>query len=268
MDKRKSEATRIWREIVAAHPKDAVAVAKTADLFRQANINDEAIALYKQAIELAPAEPQYREYLGEFYHVLKRPDDALATWKPIAEGPRHTAANVARLAEVFNSFGYADQAIAAIAEACQLDPKDFSLQLMAAEYHGRAQKYDEALKFIDAAQKLAANDDERESVIKGRIEVLQSSRRLEDETESLAAKLSQNEAAGAEEWHVLARYYEADRRWSDATHAVERALAKTSRSSRSWPPRRESPNCRATLRRPRRQTGNWRKPTGARAATI
>jgi tetratricopeptide (TPR) repeat protein len=229
-EKRKAAATRIWREMVTSHPKDAVTISQVADLFRQANINDEAIALYQKAIELAPEEPQYREYLGEFYHVLKRPEDALATWRAIAEGPRRTAVNVARLAEVYNSFGYLDQAIVEIATACQLDPKDFSLELTAADYHGRADKYDEALAFVAAAEKLAANDDERESVIKARVEVLQSSRRLDDEIERMAAKVGADQTASAQDWHILARYYEADRRWSEATETIGRALDKDDKS--------------------------------------
>ncbi len=230
VEKRKAEATRIWREIVAAHANDAVTISQVADLFRQANINDEAIALYQKSIELAPEEPQYREYLGEFQHVLKRPEEALATWRAIAEGPRRTAANVARLAEVYNSFGYLEQAITEIAAACQLDAKDFGLELTAADYHGRAQKYDEAESFIAAAEKLAANDDERESVIKARIEVLQSSRRLDEETETMAAKVAGDPVASVQDWHVLARYYEADRRWNEATEAIDRAIAKDAKS--------------------------------------
>ena len=138
MDKRKAEATRIWRQMVAAHANDAVTISQVADLFRQANINDDAISLYSKAIELKPEDPQYREYLGEFYHVLKRSEDALNTWRAIADGSRHTAVNAAQLAQVYNNFGYADESIAEIADACKLDPKDFALELTAADYFGRA----------------------------------------------------------------------------------------------------------------------------------
>ena len=49
-----------------------------ADLFRSAEMLDEAIALYKSAVAKAPGSPQYAEYLGEFYHRLKRPADAMS----------------------------------------------------------------------------------------------------------------------------------------------------------------------------------------------
>ena len=224
-DVRKTEATKIWSRIVAARPDDALTNAQVADLYRQANLNDEAIALYKKAIKLSSNDPQYREYLGEFYHILKRSDDAQATWSAIADGPRHNAVNVARLAEVYNSFGYLDQAVEQIAEACRLEPKEFTLHSRAAEYHVRAGKFEEALKFIDVATNLAENDEQRDSALRGRIEVFQSSRKLDDEIERLQAKLDVSKEASSNDWHTLARYLEADRRWAEATEAVEEALS-------------------------------------------
>jgi tetratricopeptide (TPR) repeat protein len=230
LENRKVEATKIWHEIVAARPKDAVVISQVADLFRQASINDEAISLYRKAIELAPADPQYREYLGEFYHVLKRSEDALATWRAIADGSRRNAVNVARLAEVYNSFGYTEQAASEIAAACKLDAKDFNNQLKAAEYFGKADKFDEALGFVSAAERLAANDDERETVIKSRIEIFQNSHRLEEEISQLAAKVAANQAAAPQGWYILARYYEADRRWNEASNAIDRMLTLDAKS--------------------------------------
>src|SRR5262249_34904375 len=65
---RKKAAAAVWRRSVEARPKDAAIAVQVADLFRQAEMPEEAIALYKKAIELAPGSPQYYEYLGEYYH--------------------------------------------------------------------------------------------------------------------------------------------------------------------------------------------------------
>ncbi len=229
-EKRQAEATRIWKKILAARTDDAITIAQVADLFRQSNMNDQALSLYQQAVAQAPNQPQYREYLGEFYHILKRPEDALATWTAIAEGERHTAGNVARLAEIYNSFGYLDEAASQIADACRLDPKDFSLQLKAADYHARSGEYKQALAFIDHANKLAATADEQESVITQRIEVFRASRSLDEEITALAAVVLKDKNAASSQWRTLARYYQADNRWADAAEAIDTALKKDPKS--------------------------------------
>ncbi len=87
---------------------------------------EQAEQLYRRAVELAPADPQYREYLGEFLHIQKRPEEALVVWSGIAEGDRRNAVNMTRLAEVYNSFGFPEKAVVEIAEAVSQDPKDFA----------------------------------------------------------------------------------------------------------------------------------------------
>src|SRR5439155_9028963 len=114
---RKRNAAAVWRRLVEARPKDPAIATQVADLFRRAEMPDEAIALYRKAVELAPDSPQYREYLGEYYHALKRTDDALAAWRPIAAGANRNPKNLARLAEVLAGFGYQDEAIATVESA-------------------------------------------------------------------------------------------------------------------------------------------------------
>src|SRR5262249_4197982 len=88
---RKQAAYDVWKRLLDKRPKDPVVTAQVADLLRAAGMTDEAIALYKRAIELAPEAPQYREYLGEYYHSLKRSKEALEAWRPIAEGANRNA---------------------------------------------------------------------------------------------------------------------------------------------------------------------------------
>ena len=223
-DDRKREAVRIWNQILATRPDDALTVSQVADLFRQNKINDQAEQLYRKAVVLAPNDPQYREYLGEFLHIQGRSEEALQIWAGIAEGTRHTAVNVNRRAEVYNSFGFSEQATVEIAEALKLDPKDFSLHIRAADYHLKAGKYDIALEFVASAEALAVNDDERDAVIQQRIEVLQVSQRLDEVADELLAKLDQQSEVTSTEWYLAARYMEAARRWPLATEAVDKAM--------------------------------------------
>ncbi|MCA9034366.1 MAG: DUF1583 domain-containing protein [Planctomycetaceae bacterium] len=227
---RRQEAVRIWNQILETRPDDALTTSQVADLLRQNKLNERAEQLYRRAIELAPADPQYREYLGEFLHIQKRSDEALIVWSGIAEGDRRNAANITRLAEVYNSFGFSDKAIIEIAEAVSMDPGDFSLQIRSADYHMKAAKFDEALAFVNAADMLASNDDERDAVIQQRIEVLQASQRLDSVADELLATLKRKGDATRNDWYTVARYLEAARRWADANEAIDNAIAIDSRS--------------------------------------
>lgn len=186
---RKAAAVAIWRRMSEAKPKDALVASQVADLFRQSELTDEALAMYAKAIELAPEASQYREYLGEYFHRLNRRDEALATWRKIADGKNKTAANLGRLAEVFAGFGYLNEAITANAEALKLDKKDFSLWLKQADYLHQAERFDDALAQLTTADALAANDEEREAVLSREIKSRQGNNTLKTRIEELRREL-------------------------------------------------------------------------------
>ena len=221
---RKARAAKIWNQILTARPDDALTVSQVADLFRQNKLNEEAEQLYRRAMTLAPGDPQYREYLGEFLHIQKRSEEALKIWEGITQGAQRNAVNITRLAEVYNSFCFPEKAIVEIAEAVQLDPRDFSLQIRAADYHAKAGKYDAAMSYVDAAGELVANEDERDAVVQQRIEVLQVSQKLDDAADQLLGQLKSKDDATSEQWYLVARYLEAGRRWPDATEAIDNAI--------------------------------------------
>lgn len=162
-DERRQAASTVWRKLLAARPNDAHAAAQVAELFRNADMSEEAIELYRKAIALAPDDIQYREYLGEYFQKLKQPEQALSTWREIATGSRRSATNIARLAELLARNELLTEAIDANAEACQLDPKDLNLQLKHADLLSKAGRHEEALKQLSVAQKLVANDEERDA---------------------------------------------------------------------------------------------------------
>ena len=162
---RKAAAAAIWQKLLLAKPNDAVATAQVADLLRQADMVDDALALYKKAIELAPTNPQYREYLGEYFHNLKRSEEAKAAWAKIAEGSNRNAKNLTRLAEVLAGFGYLKEAIAPLTEAVALETDNFSLRLMLAGYANRLERYDEAETQLETAAKLSERDEEKTAVV-------------------------------------------------------------------------------------------------------
>ncbi|MES2789222.1 MAG: DUF1583 domain-containing protein, partial [Planctomycetota bacterium] len=224
---RKLAATTLWKKLLEAKPTDPVVATQVADLFRHADLNDEALALYKKAVELAPDSAQYREYLGEYYHQLKRSNEALATWRQIAEGKNRTAPNLARLGEVLIGFGYLAEGTAALAEAVKLDPQGFDLQIRLAKALSQGGKYEDALQSLAQAEKLVTNAEESESVLQQQLLAFQASEKLPALIEALEKELAVPAADAAKQatrLYVLARYYEADRKLPEALRSALKSL--------------------------------------------
>ena len=228
---RKQDAAAIWRRLTTARPKDPLVASQVGELFRQAEMADEALELYRKAIALAPEQAQYREYLGEYFHSLKRKDEALAEWRAIAAGPLKTAPNVSRLAEVLASFGYLSEAVETNAEACKLDPKDFLLQVKQVDLLGQADKHDEALTQLAVVKNLAANDEEREAWLSRELRELQATEKLSSRITAVRSELegkgtessAKTDAEKVAQWFGLARACESLRQMKDAASAVTKA---------------------------------------------
>ncbi|MBN9121659.1 MAG: tetratricopeptide repeat protein, partial [Planctomycetes bacterium] len=227
---RRAAAAAVWKRLLDKKPNDPVTASQVADLMRSASATDEAIALYKRATALAPDAAQYREYLGEYYHSLKRADEALAAWRPIAEGKNRNAKNLARLAEVFAGFGYRKEAIAAMAEAVALDKTDFTLFMTYAELLHQDGQNDLALEQIAAASKRTSNPEEVEQVLVAQIKVYQAQDKLVDQITALEKEIGADANATAERWLRLARFYEANRQLDKASEAIGKAALKDAKS--------------------------------------
>lgn len=228
---RRKSAVEVWKRLLAARPNDPVSVSQVADLLRQAKFADEALELYRQAVTLAPNAPQYREYLGEYLHRLERRDEAVEVWKGIAAGEQRSTRNLVRLAEVYRGFGYREQSVAAMGEACSLDP-EFADILRYADLLHDAGSYDKALEQLDRARTLAENDEERDQILSQRIKTYVDSSRLAGEITALEQVTSAG--GSAEDWRTLAQYYDAGRRPVDAAAAIAKALERDPESPSTW----------------------------------
>lgn len=226
------EAKRIWNKMLEGHEDDPVIVTRVADLLRYAKLTEDAIELYKKAIALAPNNSQYREYLGEYYHILKRTADAKETWQQIAAGPRHSRETLVRLAEVYAGFGFDEDALKTMKEACDLDP-EFSDRLQYAVMLTDAGEFDEAHQQLDLALELAENDEELDNVLRQRIDAFLAANQLQSEIDKLQARLEGPAADSAKGWLRLAVYLQAISRTDQAVDAIERALALDEKSIRT-----------------------------------
>ena len=231
---RKAAAAGIWRKLLVKKPNDPVTTAQVADLLRQADLVDDALALYKKAAVLAPTNPQYHEYIGEYLHNLKRPDEARAAWAQIADGPNRNPKNLARLAEVLAGFGYLKEAMPPLTEAVKLEADNFDYRLKLADFLHRLERYDQAETELAAARRLAQKEEEKDAVLEARVKNDQAADRLPKRIEALTQELAGTPPGTAEQWSVLARYFEADAKLPEAVRAAERAIQIDPRSIPAW----------------------------------
>ena len=228
---RKAAAASVWKRLAGDDVKDPVAIAQAADLYRSAEMIDDALALYKRAIALAPDSAQYREYLGEYYHQLKRPADALATW---TAGSSKTAAEKGRLGEVLAGFGYRKEALGPLTEAVKLAPDDFDLRLKLADLLVPLDRPVDALVELAAAGKLADAPEQVEAVLTREIQAYQASKTLGKQVETLKGELDAGKDANADRWTRLSRYYEADGKSNEAIVSASKATASDPKSLVAW----------------------------------
>ncbi len=228
---RKAAASAVWKRLAGPEVKDAVTVAQAADLYRQAEMVDDAIALYRRAIALSPDSAQYREYLGEYYHQLKRPADALATW---TAAPAKSAAEKGRLGEVLAGFGYRKEALDPFVRAVKLAPDDFDLRVKLADLLVALDRPRDALAELAVATRLADAPERAEAALAREIAAYQAAKILGERVAALKGELDAGLDPNADRWTRLARYFEADGKPAEAIASAERATAADPKSIVAW----------------------------------
>ena len=203
-EKRLAEAEQVWRKLLTDRAEDPVAVTQVADWLRQAGAEEPARALYARAVELAPDDPRYREYLGEYLHVLGKSEEAVEVWNGLAAGGNRSVRTLARLSEVLGGFGYDARAAEAAAAADALDREEagsadpaageleFADRMRFAELFVRAENADAAQRQIAKAEALAVTPEERRAVLGAAIDADAAAGRLADRIAELKATAEEN----------------------------------------------------------------------------
>jgi tetratricopeptide (TPR) repeat protein len=223
MASRQEDAALVWGKLLAARPDDAHAALQVADLFRHAEMTKDAIKMFRRAIELAPEDIQYREYLGEYLYSLKRRGEAMGVLMNMATGPLETAPNAARLAEILAQYDELPQAIKVSAYACRLDPKNLDLLLRHSALLSRAKQHEEALQHLASFQKLVATDEERERWLQRELGELKSLDRLSVRILEVVSE-QERQPLSAERWYWLARAYEVNGQPREALNAIAKSV--------------------------------------------
>ncbi|MEI8379775.1 MAG: tetratricopeptide repeat protein, partial [Planctomycetota bacterium] len=227
-DKQKQMAAAVWRKLLTVRPNDAATAAFVADLFRQARMHDDALALYRRAIELAPDTVKYYEQIGDCQMQLKQTSEALATWRDMTAGNRRTAANLSRLSEILSRQELLPEALEAIREACEVDQKDFTLHLKYVDLLMRTNRAEEALAQSTILEKLAVTEEERDNWIERGLQVQKDlgrlAQRIVEVQKTLERSPPDDPIQEAKRWQWLARAQEKAGQLAFAVVSIRRAL--------------------------------------------
>jgi tetratricopeptide (TPR) repeat protein len=227
---RKNRAAEVWRRMLpaAGGRPDPKAVADVADLCADGDMPAEAEKLYRRAVEESrPRATEYLGRLGAFLHARGRTDEAVKVWREMAAGPNRTLQNLIHLADVLAEHDHTEEAIGVLTETCKAHPKDLGLRLDLARLLHQTRDYAPELEHLDAAETLAGESRDIETVLDARIAAVRAADGLAREADELRAALEKaGDKAPAERWYRLARYAEALTDWPVAVNAAREIRAR------------------------------------------
>ena len=236
---RKTLAAQVWQRMLQGRDQDAAIHSRVANLLANTGLVEQALPMFRKAMQLAPSETQYRESMGQYLHALGRIDEALDVWNQIPAQLADSADGFVQLAEILARFGFQDGAVTAMKSAVERSP-DLATRLRYVRMLRNTVAFeseemlDSALEQLMLAEPQAETPDDKQLVLKERIETLTMAGRLSAETERLSEHLSADANASAEQWVMLARYFEADQRMGEAIQAIQTALQRDPNSVPAW----------------------------------
>ncbi|PAY21611.1 hypothetical protein CKO51_00680 [Rhodopirellula sp. SM50] len=218
LKRRRERAQEAWDQLANVKSNDASLLATLARHMQSIEASDRAVELYRRAIDAAPDDPHYRESLGELLHGLGRHDEAIAVWQSMADGQRRTAESLIRLATVFGSFKLTDLALQCWRQAAELD-LSFDQRLRYVRVLSEANRHDAAFAELETAAGLAQSSQERERLIRHRIEALRASGKLGEQIAQVSV-----EEPTPENQRFLALLFQANGQPAAASLSIDAAL--------------------------------------------
>lgn len=191
---RKNRAAEILRRSLSGAENDPAKIAAVAEQMNRAGLTEDAEKLFRRAVELQPGDPGRRESLAHFYRQHNRRDDAVATLR-LALSEDRAASETFRLAEVFRSFGYSEEAGEMYRDTVRKDPENFEYRMRYADWLldglSERQKYSKAERELHVAETIAEPLSEQyRRVLAQQADCLLASNRLATEIANLRPRLA------------------------------------------------------------------------------
>ena len=194
-----------WSNIAPADTKDVAAVLEVADLCRDHNLNDEALAGYQRALGISPDASDIREKAVKLLVDMKRPDDAWKLLDQMTDGPLATADNYLKLATLDQQFDRKDAAADAVRKGLALAPNNFDLLSLQWGLFAEAQKWTDCIALFDKLIAAAPNAYFVDQLEARHLQALTSAGQLDETSKRLHAKLGADPGLTEGELRLLLR---------------------------------------------------------------
>ena len=227
---RKQRAADVWMRLTTVQPDDSLTLTIVADLLLKAELQDRARQLYEKAVELAPEDPRFREYLGAFHHQQEQPELALAVWNKIVAGERRQVDNLMHLIGIFRAFDYDDEALHTAEETARFAPNELPIRFLYVQLLLEAEQSTDAITELNAIEPMLDDNESWDQYAQRRIEALQIADQLDLAIRDLSESLDQLDSADPNEkepknsalqFWLLGMYYNAQGDLGDACVSME-----------------------------------------------
>ena len=219
------KALDLLTKMTARFSGDGGVQAAIADLYTRWGKEDLALDAYVRLVKIEPDDINHLVNLGEQYFARGNKDKAIATWKKIVQSK--TAANYARLGEVYAEHDMLDEAIDMYDKAIKLEPKRAETFKGRAGVYARKKLYDKGVVDWETVLKLtgdtAVDRPARREARRAIVGLLKTSN-------GLAARIATwrtaffGEAPEVEMGFYLVEAYSRQRQWLEARQVLERIL--------------------------------------------
>lgn len=151
-----SNAAAIWKRILVGHEDDPAKAIQVAELLRSISFTEEALKLYRQAVQTSGENSEYCHMLAEYLVELDRRDEALSVLSSSVVAAAKDRESLFELSRVLARFKFQKEAIEALEKACEERPA-FSDLIQLAEMQLESNRFDAAIDTLNRAAKLAEN---------------------------------------------------------------------------------------------------------------
>ncbi len=154
-----ADAVAIWKRLLVGHELDPAKALQVAELLRSISAEDEAVALYQQAVEVSGGKVEFTELLGEYLLKIDRREEAKKVFDASYAAAGDDRETLIQLSEILRRLKFPAEALRAMEKACE-SKADFGDLLQLANLQTETEHIEAAINTLTRASRLAESSAE------------------------------------------------------------------------------------------------------------